>query len=70
VNENSFGSLIHPFFVAHLMTSEPSEKQTAEESLIKLVQQLSHVITYSESSNFDTNKKLWNNYAKVKIGLN
>ena len=34
------------------------------EALKKLVQQLSSAVTYTESSNFDTNKKLWDNYAK------
>jgi hypothetical protein len=44
-----------------------TEQTTSEEALIQLVQQLSHAITYTESANFDTNKKLWNNYAKVFI---
>jgi len=33
-------------------------------SLINLVQSLSHVITYADSSNVDTNRKLWDNYAR------
>lgn len=34
------------------------------QSLINLVQSLSHVITYADSSNVDTNRKLWDNYAR------
>lgn len=34
------------------------------QALLELVQTLSHAITYTESSNFETNQKLWDNYAR------
>eukprot|EP01121_Diplochlamys_sp_Union-15-3_P013500 TRINITY_DN4192_c0_g1_i2.p2 TRINITY_DN4192_c0_g1~~TRINITY_DN4192_c0_g1_i2.p2 ORF type:complete len:114 (+),score=28.84 TRINITY_DN4192_c0_g1_i2:107-448(+) len=40
------------------------KKNEPPNALINLVQSLSEAIVYTESSNFDTNKKLWNNYAK------
>lgn len=47
-----------PGFIA--MASTPDTPQ----ALINLVQSLSHVITYTDSSNVDTNRKLWDNYAR------
>lgn len=49
---------IIPSFDAMDTTSSSSQ------SLINLVQSLSHVITYADSSNVDTNRKLWDNYAR------
>ncbi len=36
----------------------------ASNSLIQLVQSLSEAVVYADSSNVDTNRKLWNEYAK------
>eukprot|EP00026_Physarum_polycephalum_P015403 Phypoly_transcript_16075.p1 GENE.Phypoly_transcript_16075~~Phypoly_transcript_16075.p1 ORF type:complete len:261 (+),score=37.30 Phypoly_transcript_16075:90-872(+) len=33
-------------------------------SVLELVQQLSSAVVYTDTGNFDTNKKLWNNYAQ------
>jgi len=44
--------------------SSSSSSSSSPSSLIKLVQTLSSSIVYTESPNFETNKKLWDNYAR------
>jgi len=44
-----------------LLSPTQQEKQNP---LLHLIQQLSPAVVYTESTNFDTNKKLWNNYAR------
>jgi hypothetical protein len=41
-----------------------SESPASTTTLQMLVQQLSTAVTYAEPTNVDTNRKLWNNYAK------
>jgi hypothetical protein len=44
-----------------------SNPNPTQSSIIQLVQNLSEAIVYTESSNFDTNRKLWNQVWKIWI---
>jgi hypothetical protein len=45
-----------------LLTTQSAMSQP--NAVVELARLLNQTVTYSDPSNVDTNKKLWNNYAK------